>query len=302
MQHLLVNGALGLVKTFHHGPVDADGWEVAVDRPWPLVEPISDRIELFLAVERQVSALRQVLSQEPVGVLAGPSLPGAMGVAEVDLHPGLGGQLGMARHLFALVIGQRLAHRFSNAVELKGVTRQGGGGGGIVHLGQQDQAGGTFDQDPHRRAVPRPLEEVALPVAGQNPVIHLGRTHMNAYHISQLPAPIRAAGARQASTARLAQTGDQFLAQGTPRQGVETGVDGLGGDPAIRGIRPHHFHGASDLSGRPALLQKNVRPRQTARLPLPAWATHAAGNDSAGLRGRPAWRRSRCSQEHQSAL
>ena len=79
MQHLLVNGARGLVQTFHHGPVDTDGWEVAVDRPWPLVEAVSDRIELFLAVERQVSALRQVLSQEPVGVLAGPPLPGAMG-------------------------------------------------------------------------------------------------------------------------------------------------------------------------------------------------------------------------------
>ena len=31
MQHLLVNGALGLVKTLHHGPVDPDGWEVAVE-------------------------------------------------------------------------------------------------------------------------------------------------------------------------------------------------------------------------------------------------------------------------------
>ena len=33
---------------------------------------------------------------EAVGVLAGPALPRAMRVAEVDLHPGLGGQLGTA--------------------------------------------------------------------------------------------------------------------------------------------------------------------------------------------------------------
>jgi hypothetical protein len=76
-----VNGARGLVKTLHHGPVDADRWKVAVDGPGPLVETVSDRIELFLAVDGQVGALRQVLAQEAVGVLAGPPLPGAMRVA-----------------------------------------------------------------------------------------------------------------------------------------------------------------------------------------------------------------------------
>lgn len=55
-----------------------------MDGPWPLVEPIGDRIELHLVVEGQVRALRQVLSEEPNGVLTGASLPGAMGVTEVD--------------------------------------------------------------------------------------------------------------------------------------------------------------------------------------------------------------------------
>ena len=142
MQHLSVNGALGLVKTFQHGPIDTDRWKVAVDRPWPLVEAFRDRIKFFLAVDGQVRTLRQVLAQEAVGVLAGPSLPGAMGVAEVDLDPGLGGQLGMARHLLPLVVGQRLAHGRGNAVELLGISRQGGGGSGIVPLGQQGQARG----------------------------------------------------------------------------------------------------------------------------------------------------------------
>ena len=140
LQHLSVNSARGLIKTLHHGPVDADGWKVAMDRPGPLVETLGDRIQLFLAVEGQVRPLGEVLAEEAVGVLAGPPLPGAMGVAEVDLDPGLSGQLGMARHLFALVIGQRLAHGRGNAVELLGISGQGGGGSGIVHLSQQDQA------------------------------------------------------------------------------------------------------------------------------------------------------------------
>ena len=45
LQHLSVNGVLGLVKTFHHGPVDADRWEVAVDRPRSLVKAIGDGIK-----------------------------------------------------------------------------------------------------------------------------------------------------------------------------------------------------------------------------------------------------------------
>ena len=222
-----------------------------MDRAGPLFETFSDRIKLFLAVDGQVLALGEVLAQETVGVLAGSPFPGAMRVAEIDLDPGLGGQLGMARHIFALVIGQRLAHRLSNAVELTRVARQGGGGSGLVHLGQQDQAGGPFDQNPHRRAVTRPLEEVTFPVAGQGTVLHRRREHMNTQNINQLHAPIRTPGAWQAGTVGLAQAGDQFLAQGTPGQGVEAAVDGVGGDPPLRGVRSNHLQGAGDLTGRP---------------------------------------------------
>jgi hypothetical protein len=256
LQHLSVNGARGLVKTLHHGPVDANRWKVAVDGPGPLVETLGDRIELFLAVDGQVGALRQVLAQEAVGVLAGPALPGAMRVAEVDLDPGLGGQLGMARHLLPLVIGQGLAQRCGDAVELPGIACQSRGGSGIVHFGQQDQARAPLDQDPDRRTVTRPLDEVTLPVARQGAVLYLGWTDMNAQHISQLSATIRASGPRQAGMVGLAQAGDQFLAQGTPRQSVEAGVNGLGGDPPRRGFRPHHGHRAGNLTGRPTLPQK----------------------------------------------
>ena len=100
-----MNGVLGLAQTFQPGPIDTDPWKEAVDRPWPLVEAVSDLIELFLAGEHQVSALRPVRSEEPVGVLAGPALPRAMGVAAGDLDPGLSGQFGRARQLLPLVIG-----------------------------------------------------------------------------------------------------------------------------------------------------------------------------------------------------
>ena len=79
---------------------------------------------------------------------------------------------------------------------------------------------------------------------------------MNAQHLRQLSASIRAPGPWQAGMVGLAQASDQFLAQGNPRQGVKAGVNGLGGDPPLRGIRPHHLQGAGNLTGRPTLLQK----------------------------------------------
>src|SRR5947209_4123868 len=38
------------------------------------------------AVHAEVSALREVLPQQPVGVLVRATLPGAVGIAEVDRH------------------------------------------------------------------------------------------------------------------------------------------------------------------------------------------------------------------------
>ena len=83
------------------------------------VEAVGDGIEFVLAVQRQVGALGQVLAQQPIGVLAGAALPRAVGVAEVDLHARLRGQVCVARHLFALVVGQALAQRGGNRIELK---------------------------------------------------------------------------------------------------------------------------------------------------------------------------------------
>jgi hypothetical protein len=71
---------------------------------------------------------------------------------------------------------------------------------------------------------------------------------MNTWYLSQLSATIRAPGARQA--------GNLFLGQGTLRQGVETGVEGLSGNPPRQGFRPQYHLGAGNLTGRPTLPQK----------------------------------------------
>src|SRR3954468_12211729 len=73
----------------------------------PTVERRGYRGESFRAVGAQVCALREVLSQQPVGVLVRPALPRAVRIAEVDLHAGVDPQLCMLAQLRPLVPGQR---------------------------------------------------------------------------------------------------------------------------------------------------------------------------------------------------
>ena len=55
-----------------------------------LIEFAGHRVELCLAVHREVRAFRQTVSQQPVGFLVRAALPGSVGIAEVDID--LGGQ------------------------------------------------------------------------------------------------------------------------------------------------------------------------------------------------------------------
>src|SRR5215207_308550 len=53
------------------------------------VELLGDLVEALLVHPGETLSLREVLAKQAVGVLVGASLPGASGVAEVDLDPGL---------------------------------------------------------------------------------------------------------------------------------------------------------------------------------------------------------------------
>jgi len=111
----------------------------AVRSPRSVVQAVGDGIEFVLAVDAQVRALGQVLAQKAVGVLAGTALPGAVRIAEVHPHPGVQRQLLMPAHLLALVVGEAVAHRCGNRIELDGEARQRRSGGGVLHAGQQQR-------------------------------------------------------------------------------------------------------------------------------------------------------------------
>ena len=57
----------------------------------------------------EIGAFGEVLTEETVGVLVGATLPWCLRVAEVDVEVGIFAELGMLRHLGALVPRQRPA-------------------------------------------------------------------------------------------------------------------------------------------------------------------------------------------------
>jgi len=69
----------------------------------PVVEHVSHSIEMALAMDREVRTSREVLPKQAVGILVRASLPGTVGVAEVDLHAGGDTELPVTGHLLAAV-------------------------------------------------------------------------------------------------------------------------------------------------------------------------------------------------------
>src|SRR6476659_9042222 len=68
--------------------------------------------DLIGAVDAEVGAFREVLTQQPIGVLVSAALPWALRVAEVDLHARIDLETIMLGHFGSLVPSQRTAQFF----------------------------------------------------------------------------------------------------------------------------------------------------------------------------------------------
>lgn len=127
-------------------------------------------------MDGQVGSLGEVLAQQPIGVLVGAALPGAVRVAEVHLH--------VQRRRHACMQGE-----FGSLVPCQAVAQQCGQGPhladdgvlhvfGVVPVGQAQEdrePGGAFHEEADRAAVAGTADQAAFPVAGDRPVGDLGR-------------------------------------------------------------------------------------------------------------------------------
>ena len=59
----------------------------------------------------------------------------------------------MAGHLLALIVGEALAHRGGDRIQLGGEARKRRGGRGVIRLGQQHQTASPLDQYAHLQGV-----------------------------------------------------------------------------------------------------------------------------------------------------
>ena len=73
------------------------------------VECCGDGVQVASGVSAEVGAFEEVLAEETVGVLVGATLPGTLGVAEVDIEVGVYSELSVLGHLGSLVPGQGAA-------------------------------------------------------------------------------------------------------------------------------------------------------------------------------------------------
>ena len=73
------------------------------------VQSRGDGVQVVSGVSAEVGAFGEVLAEQAVGVLVGSTLPGTLGVAEVDVKIGVYAELSVLGHLGSLVPGQGTA-------------------------------------------------------------------------------------------------------------------------------------------------------------------------------------------------
>ena len=211
-------------------PINCQGRSYSQALARTVVDFIGNGIELLLAVDRQVCALWQVLAHQPVHVLIGATLPGAMRVAKVHSNARVLTELFVHRHLPALVIGHALAQRLGNAQQLVREALQHIGRTGGLNIGQLDQhqqAAGAVNQSAHRAGVGPALNQVALPVARKQAIFNLWGTQMDAEYVRNVPPSILPFAARHALVACVAQGLDQVLLEFANGLGIDAVVDGF---------------------------------------------------------------------------
>ena len=141
--------------------------------------------------------------QQTVGVLVDATLPGAVRIGEVHLHPGGLGEALMGGPFPVLIVSHRQTFLGLDATGHLTKTVEGGFGTGVVHSGQHREQGRALHQSAHCGTVIGPLDQVAFPVSRDQPLFDLRWPMMNADHPWNLTPPILAQFTAHGPTATL---------------------------------------------------------------------------------------------------
>ena len=142
--------------------------------PRARVQAMRDSVQLALRVARQVCALGQILAQQPIRILVGATLPGAIRIGKEDPDRQPLRQALVLGHLFPSIIGQRITQLRGYVPEFLGEALTGTPRIRSIHPGQNDQARHPFHQGANGRPRAGSLDEVTFPVAWHGAGGHLG--------------------------------------------------------------------------------------------------------------------------------
>ena len=107
---------------------------------WARIQPMRNGVQLALRITRQIRALGQVLAQQAIRVLIGPTLPGAVRISKEHLDGEPLSQTFVLGHLFAPIIRQGFAQRRGHMLKFFREALSGTRRIRPIHSGQDDQA------------------------------------------------------------------------------------------------------------------------------------------------------------------
>jgi hypothetical protein len=114
-------------------------------------------------MQGQIRAFREVLAEQPVGVLVAAPLPGRARVAEVDRHSGTNREFGVPGHFLTLIPSHTVPQKLRQGCHLLGQQR--GDAFGVAVVGdfhEHDEPGGALDQGRDLRLVALADDEISL--------------------------------------------------------------------------------------------------------------------------------------------
>ena len=236
---------------------------------WPSIKGGRDGGDLVGAVDAQVRAFREVLTQQPVRVLVGATLPWALRVAEVDLHARVDLETIMLGHFGSLIPSQRTTQFFGQGDDgarnriAHGLSSMSRERRTILHarsfavpgeagkMQQHREARGALDQRADRRAA-KAQDEVSFPVSRHRSIGRFGGAStdhdLRRDETFAAPAYPRPGHPQHAS---CSQAGGQLAAQRSPALNEEGLIDGFVADAHRLVVREVDRQASSNLLRAP---------------------------------------------------
>src|SRR5215207_3735151 len=270
----------------------------------PCVEGGRHGGDLLGPMSAEVGTFWEVLAQQPVGVLVGGALPGAVRIAEVDLHACVDPEPRMLGHFGALVPGQRPPQLLGQGGDrardrlAHGLGAMTGKGKPVLHASrlavarharqvqQHGEARGALHERADRRAA-EAEDEVSFPVTGNSAISRLRRTLADHdLGPDKALAPPARARPRDPQRSAATQAGGQLASQPAAALDEQRLVDSFVADPHGHVVREVDRQAARDLLWAPRPRPSSLLPpSMPAPLPRHRWAGYggaARSDDHAG--------------------